>query len=148
MNEALPLLLCLGIPAAFGLLALLGYGLFRWRQEAMEAELKHVLLQRGMSPDDIVRVLKASKASLAYDAELRQRELDNEKKLRQVELKLRHELKVEELALKRQLAEHGMSAEDILRVLQASRTGEASEGPPARREPVEDVGRGGIFIKE
>jgi len=43
------------------LIGWLGFCWFRFRQLELEAALKQEMIQRGMSADDIVRVLKASK---------------------------------------------------------------------------------------
>jgi hypothetical protein len=52
--------LFISIAVAF-LIGWLGFCWFRFRQLELEAVLKQEMIQRGMSADDIVRVLKASK---------------------------------------------------------------------------------------
>jgi len=130
MNDMLPLIIIIAIFVCGGLLALLGYGVFRYRQEAIEAALRQELLRRGMSVDDIVRVLKASRP---LDMHIRSVELANEAVLKGNELKLHAELKQAELKLKQEMVERGMSADDIVRVLKASVTVEVQE---RRAEPV------------
>jgi hypothetical protein len=52
--------LFISIAVAF-LIGWLGFCWFRFRQLELEAALKQEMIQRGMSADDIVRVLKVSK---------------------------------------------------------------------------------------
>jgi hypothetical protein len=151
MDEQLVFPLLIGFLVAGFLLALLGYGLFLHRQAAIEAGLKQELLHRGMSADDIVRVLKATKTvGSPLDLQLRNLELANETQLKETELKLQYELKQAELKLKQEMVERGMSADEIVRVLQASRIDAGQERatdamPPQRVQKVEP---GGFFIKE
>jgi hypothetical protein len=149
-GEDLFFLIIIGIPAGAGLIALLGYGLFRWRQEVIEAALKQEMLQRGMSADDIVRVLKASKSIGPLDLQLRNLELNSETKIKETELKLRHELKQAELKLKHEMVQRGMSADDIVRVLQTSRIDQAQERSPEPLplERVSNAGQGEFFVRE
>jgi predicted RND superfamily exporter protein len=119
--EFLPLLIIIGILVGGLLLGLLGYGLFRMRQEAIEAAFRQEMLRAGMSIDDIIRVLQASRP---VDLHIRSVELAHEENLKQAELKL-----------KREMVERGMSAEDIVRVLKASAGEKALERPPEPMSP-------------
>src|SRR4051794_549708 len=97
-SDMLAFVVILAILVGGALLALLGYGLLCYRQEATEAALRKELLQRGMPVDDIIRILKASRPldmgthslELAREIGLKQAQLNLQ--LKQAELKLKQEM--------------------------------------------------------
>ena len=64
-----PLFLLFACPLLVALAGTIAYYWHKVRRDALEASLKHEMLRRGMSADDIVKVLQASKSSEASETE-------------------------------------------------------------------------------
>lgn len=58
-----------GAIALIALVPMIGYFLVEWRKHEADAALKRDMLQRGMSADEIERVLRAGSKSSHYEKE-------------------------------------------------------------------------------
>jgi len=87
----------------------LGYHWLQYRHAELEAALKQEMVQRGMTPDDILRVLKASRTDPQTQRQA---------------------------GLAQHMVNMGLSADEIERVLKASRTAAAA---PAEEKRVQET---------
>jgi hypothetical protein len=62
----------------------ISYYLFKWRKSELEAELKHDMIARGMSADEIERVLNARMSSGGEDRRKSRQELRETQDYRQI----------------------------------------------------------------
>lgn len=127
-------LLIIGVPALGGFISGLIYMWFKHRRAEMEAALKQEMIQRGMSADEIIKVLMASQATSETDLTVQLAEqgmsADEIVKVLMASQGGDAVAATSEKDVTVQLAEQGMSADDIAKVLQARRAAGCTNTSP------------------